>query len=310
MPSLVQHAGLHSAIFDRQDASEVPVAPSYQGEDYDASRLRPYLANTYEITLSKGVGSLLVVTTAPRQHSYLSETLSSLDRAGADQASSKIVLSDGPMPVFGPYNEGILGWPVTTTNAAGISLGAKHSLWVALRLAAEANVERLLLFEDDVVVCKNAIPRMLSQAITDDTAFISYFDRGAIFEAIKAPTPGNMYPGGLYHTPAALFQCAQALLFPKWTIDWLVAQDPPELAWCGPNDRDTSLNHILRKSPFPYYAIHLPSIVDHVGVQSAIFGRERTEIRAASFQGEDFDALSLPSYVGHTHKIFEPESLG
>lgn len=231
---------------------------------------------------------LLVVLTCPRQgKSYLPDTIRSLERAGADSVDNRIVIADSNDPfLFEAWKH--QSWDLRFT---GRQLGNLRAFLEVFKLGVQSGVDRVLFFEDDIVACKNAIPRMQQVGVPDDCALTSFFD-------MKEQPHGA--PNGLHRIPAMgvdgrSMWGTQAVMFPRRTMEYLVET---RKFWVDdvPNKHcaDSLFSHQLLYSPWPQYALHVPNLVQHVGGVSAIWAFVPPEDRVAtSFPGEGFDALTL-----------------
>lgn len=233
-------------------------------------------------------------TTTPR---YLRQTLENLDKQGADLAD-KLVFSDGALfaDVIHTY-EG-RPWPVICREGPS---GAVRGLWSLFRYALENEIERLLLFEDDVLPCKNAVVRMLLQDIPGDVGLVSFFD--------MAVWRGRERHDGLHRIELSpdrnklwsyWIAGHQACLIPRRTIKFYVDNFDERLVNPKAQASDMLMSEMLLGSRVPRYALHIPCLVEHVGANySRVYDSEvpAANIRTATcFPGYDFDALSLPTY--------------
>ena len=152
----------------------------------------------------------------------------------------------------------------------------------------------LLFFEDDLLLCRNAVSRIIAQRVPEDTGIVTFFD-------MKEVPPGTA--PGLYRTPAegkqgSGFWGAQCLKFPLETLIHLANKNWEEEGRIGSKmASDILIGRILTKHPTrKNLAVHIPNLVEHIGHASACFpGLTLTPRwrRATNFLGRDFDALSL-----------------
>lgn len=231
--------------------------------------------------------TLLAVKTCPRPDgvSYLQRTLESLAKAGALENNDRVVISDGYESLA------IRDWAITM--GPGPS-GPAMALGRVLQQARQ--YDQILLFEDDLVACKNAIPWMLKVGVPDDLFLVSFFD----VDRCKTGTEP-----GLYRFPNRVFSSTLCVLLPKRSVEFLLSRDQ----FHRHESADSLLSSEMGLSPWPYYGLHYPSLVEHVGAVSAkdplaklVKGRVATH-----FVGVDFDALSLPHFtVGAEARAHDP----
>lgn len=178
-----------------------------------------------------------------------------------------------------------------------VRLGEKLGSTEAMRrlLVHSTKIGRdLLFFEDDLMLCRNAVTRMIAQRVPEDIGIVTFFD-------MKEVPPGA--GPGLYRTPAegkqgTGFWGAQCLKFPFETLRHLADRNWDEESRGGSKmASDILMGRILTKHPQrKNLAVHIPNLVEHVGHASACFpGLSLTPRwrRATNFLGRDFDALSL-----------------
>jgi len=236
---------------------------------------------------------VISVLTCTARGQYLAQTIASIDRAGgAEYAGPKIVHVDGPADGIGPFP----GWQVQALSFA--RSGARRSMLDIMGRAAAAAVELLLYFEDDVVLCKGAIPAMLEIGVPEPLGFVSYCD--LLWHPIP-PLELGVFPGCPRNAPVADggFVGCQALALPARTIASLIMRTPP--AWLDRNNCDSTIG-----TSSEYYGV-IDSLADHVGMESAIMGRSYGRLRTVrGWRGEDFDAATLP----RTFRIPSPEEIG
>ena len=235
---------------------------------------------------------LIVVLTAPRGgQDYLKDTLLSLERAGVFAVDAdRVICADGAdVPLLmGGFARHVL------QRRMGIipeKLGNLRAFMAVFRYAQEHGCDRLLFFEDDIVACKNAVPKMLKTDVPPECAFVSFFD-------MKELAYGT--PRGLHRVPTAGhdgrgYWGSQAILWPKRTIDWLCQREREIVAVPSRASSDCLIGYHLMLSPWPKYAIHVPNLVEHVGIHSAIWSWiPSVNRKSTSFPGEHFDAAGSP----------------
>lgn len=230
--------------------------------------------------------------------SYLRCTLSDLDREGTDGATQKIIVSDGPFeedPKATRFSTGIgKEWDVVSMKGPSGSLLA---VWRVFELTLRAGFDRILLFEDDIEPCRNAVTRMLQTSVPDDVAFVAFFDMND-FEPTNPPPPGlhRVPPSGI---KGQGFRGHQATLVPRRTLECFCTKMPAhhisETTLSSRSHSDLTMGTLCEQSPWPRYAKHMPCLVEHVGDVSRI--RTKAPLRRASqYHGRQFDALTLPVF--------------
>lgn len=232
---------------------------------------------------------MIVVLTSPRKTDYLPNTLAALDAAGAMDVTEKLVLSDGP-------REKSCDWPIAILQKKG----SKYALWQAIIGAAAAKSERLLFFEDDVLPSKNAVRRMLSHPIPKNAFLLSFFDLGEAFATVVDAT--TVMPNGLYEMDGSAFSSMCAVAIPRRSLRILARMEPPEFFYCTENQSDTALNVVMQMRKLTY-ALHHPSLVQHIGDVSAAGGDTAAVRTSPSFIGADFDVDSLPIYTAYAGRL-------
>lgn len=140
----------------------------------------------------------------------------------------------------------------------------------------------LTLFEDDVVLAKNAFDYIVTTRIDDDLGFISWF---SVYSY-----DGPRIPPLLHCIPACDYQFNQAITFPARTVHELLASDALK-NWSEPHGADR-----IYKDVFPdrKVAIHYPNLVQHIGGTASLVGNNDHGPRTSpTFIGESADALAL-----------------
>ena len=225
---------------------------------------------------------LVVVLTCPRSTDYLSNTLSSLERGGVRCVKApRVLVMDGGAPYFSA------DWP--TYSLGRSPQGNLRAFMGVFELAQERNVDRLLFLEDDIVVCKNAVPRMLNTQVPDDSAFVSFFD----MKELPYGAAAGMYKVSTMGKDGRGYWGSQALLWPRRTIDYMLAHKHEIFQGQSKHSSDCLFGYQLLCSPWPRYAIHVPNLVEHTGIISAIWSWiPKVNRKATNFPGEGFDALA------------------
>ncbi len=240
---------------------------------------------------------VLSVLTCRRRVSYLDATIASLEKAGAtEDRVLRMICSDGPIDKF-THN----GWRYLY---ALEPVGNLRKFFDVLEFARAYSADRLFYFEDDVVLCKNAIARMQSVGVPEHLAFVSYFD-------MKEVKPHQSRTPALLNVPVMGldgqgFWGLQAVVFPKRTMDYLLANRAQILDEAGGEARrhqsDYFMGQALLRSPWPTYGVHVPNLVQHVGELSAVnknaatWKDYRVNRRSTCFWGEHIDAEELATW--------------
>jgi hypothetical protein len=240
---------------------------------------------------------LITVLTCQRSAgNYLGATLRQIDRQGGAGLERRVFV-DGPPEVALEVRRRLraaraLGdWTVTSF---GTRLGSTEA---TRRVLAAADRERrgILFFEDDLLLCRHAVTRMVDLAIPDDVSLISFFD-------MKEVRPGAA--PGLYRRPPTGRDGRglwgnQCFRVPPEVLSWLLDQD-----WRSTSHgasrmaSDVVMGELLARHPTrPRVAFHIPCLVEHIGHGSACFpGLELARWRrATNFAGAEVDALKLPA---------------
>jgi hypothetical protein len=228
------------------------------------------------------VKSAIAVLTCAARGAYLEQTIASLERAGAGELD-RVIYVDGPAePLEGRFP----GWFVASVSDEP-GRGARLAMVEIMRRASAAGVELLLYFEDDVVLCRNAIRAMIEIGVPEPLGFVSYCDlRGGGPPLELHALPGQFRGYGL---PEGGFRGCQALAIPLRTLRVFDTWEAPP--WVDRNMCDETIAQVV-----PAFGV-FDSLADHTGHVSAITGRAYPagrELRAAGFPGEDFDADAVP----------------
>ena len=201
---------------------------------------------------------MIIVRTAPRTGgvSYLEETLRQVDATGKTERR-KIVLSDG-------RHASIEGWEVIELPAG---TGSRRSGWAALKIALDADVEDLILLEDDLKLCTDGA-RVLYDTRVPEGCFLLTFVTPFPPPGFQPSMPGK--PRVLMQH-AGWFSGAQALKFPRASLKHACSIDPYSLPiWNDtPHLFDDALTVVAKESSTPLVAMLLPNPVLHVGEFSA-----------------------------------------
>lgn len=222
---------------------------------------------------------IVVITTArPDGSSHLADTLRAIDSSATSER--RVVLVDGDaVPSVPPE------WSVSNFQKPPNKGGQnKWVTWRAFELASEAG-EDLLFFEDDIALCKGAVRYMERMEVPRDVAFVSLYD----------PYGGTVdgRPWGLWRARMHVYSYCQALKVPLRTCRILAAGVDEMRETLRFGGSDDTLRDFGRPRNW-LYAIHVPGLVQHVGVKSCVGtqGLEGSRV-SRSYPGDHFNALSL-----------------
>jgi len=275
IPSLVRHTGAVSVAHPGAQLGKRQPR-NYRGDSFDAHQL---------VRSDASSSDLIVVMTSPRPGvSYLNETLESLDSEGAGRHPNKIVVSDGPL-------DESCSWQKVVTDGPS---GTKKALWKVFRMAVSfpRASEHLILFEDDVIPCRNAVTRVLATSVPPGAPFVSFFD----YRSLDEPAKNGIHFLNRESTKGGRYWGFPAIKFPMDVVEFLARTDMESFLPGNKDASDTVVDDILKTlSPWKDVAIHCPSLFEHGGEVSSRGDRAGFH-RAKNFRGVDFDALSLPLY--------------
>lgn len=159
---------------------------------------------------------------------------------------------------------------------------AKTFFRILQAAASYPRMTALTLFEDDIVLAKNAFDYIATTRIDPDLAFVSWF---------------SIYYHGGYRLPPLLscflardYSFHQAITFPARTVHELLASDVLK-NWPEPHNADRMYKDIF---PMRKVAVHYPNLAQHVGGTDSAVGNNKDGPRLSlTFIGEDTDALDL-----------------
>jgi len=174
----------------------------------------------------------------------------------------------------------------------------------ALRAGVESGAERITLLEDDIEITRGFVARVEATEVPDDCAFISWFDPflgcprlGTYYDAHPEIGPKEKIPDapGFVRRVAALFYCNQALTFRRAAAEMILESSLTRM-WSVPNEGDQLIAQVMRHD---FYAVHVPSIVQHVGMVSLCNPGTALEKNRVShhYRGADFDAGTLEVFT-------------
>lgn len=209
---------------------------------------------------------MIAVLTHPRNGiSYLNDTIASTDESATGK---RIVISDSLRVIS-------CAWPVESFERPLTAFpDNRWSLWRAFNLAYESG-EDLIAVEDDVKWCRNGARHAEMLPVPHDVAWVSLFDVGS----------GPTMPHGLWTSrKAGGFMFAQAIKFPHRTCALMRRTGCTNHDRVGSDSQLAAIGDMLGLS----YAVHVPSIVQHVGAISAV-GNGGLEGRTSSTWKAEFD---------------------
>lgn len=173
----------------------------------------------------------------------------------------------------------------------------------ALRAGLASGAERITLLEDDIEICRGFVQRVERQPIPDDCAFISWFDPflgmpgrlGDYYAGDTAVREAVPDAPGFVRRLCSKFYCNQALTFRRATVEQLLTS-PVALYWEAAHEGDMLIAQALQHTP---YAVHAPSLVQHVGTVSLCNPGEPLKKNRIShhYPGRDFFAGALPVFT-------------
>lgn len=209
--------------------------------------------------------ALWIITTPERN--YLSQELASMTAAGISEW-------EGPLVLAGDSSCGVPGGFESRPGSLETS-----RMWLnAINEAEKRGWDRLLLLEDDVVFCKNALLAIQHLEIPTDLAYLSFFSR------LTGTEPG-IHRRKFDSKRLSYFQAT--LLGPEamWNLrSWLRTQETPTRDICP------VVTHAMSACRLGY-GIVAPHWVRHIGHQSTL-GHFRTDIESHAWPGQDHDALA------------------
>jgi hypothetical protein len=218
---------------------------------------------------------MIVVTTCDRSE-YLQQTLDAIDLSATGR---KVLVADRCEP---PARAGWEVSHVPPRPSFARPRENKWCLWHAFDLAAAAG-EDLLFFQDDLALCRNAVRYVQRLAVPDDVALVSLF----------APFGDSTMPHGLWRSKCHVYMYCQAVKFPLRTVRELAAARQEMADQLNRGGDDDALQ-VLGSARGWLYAVHYPSIVQHVGAKSSVSDATLVGCRVSrAFPGVDFDAETL-----------------
>jgi hypothetical protein len=234
------------------------------------------------------MSTLLVVNTTKRENgfSYFNETIKRIDATGGAglPKEDKLIYCDGPFEGVAPE-----GWTVRSTAE---STGTLPGLEAVVKLARERQQD-LAFFEDDIVLSKNAVKKIVEYEVPADLAFVSFFDfytpagAKAGLEERAVPDKG-VIQSGVQAIKIPLRSLA--LMWPdKQHAEIVVSHEPGEKQF----GRLFALRYYFKGLRF---GMLLPHIVQHIGEVTAVHitrARPAGDRKSANYAGDECDAMAL-----------------
>jgi hypothetical protein len=229
---------------------------------------------------------------------YLGETVRQIQKEGGCDFRRSIYVDgteqfvDSLQSRLRPY--GINDWEIIQL---GERLGSTEAMRRVIAQLAKLNSD-LLFFEDDLILCRNAVRRMACQQVPDDVGIVTFFD-------MKEVTPGAA--PGLHRRPpngknGNGFWGAQCLRIHHEFIQWMAHKNWNDSKGDGDHmASDILMGRLMAEHPKRNnLAVHIPNLVEHAGHASACFpglSLSPRWRRASNFLGREFDAMSLASMM-------------
>jgi hypothetical protein len=205
---------------------------------------------------------------------YLPRLLRQIDSSGWN--GRRMLISDGPPTL-------LTTWPTSSTRQRE---GQKRTYWralaVGLQEARRQRTDRILILEDDVELCQNALPYMERVHLPEPLSFVTWFDGHMVRPGARP---------GIYPVQARSFFCLQGVTWRPATAEALL-HAPAASAWTERHSGDILIAKILAGR---YYGVHVPNLVEHLGAASICNPTERLAgVRVANnYRGPKFDAMTL-----------------
>jgi hypothetical protein len=192
---------------------------------------------------------MIAVITHPRPGgvSYLAQTLASIDESA--KGLRALVCDDLAHELVAPPP-----WQ-TFSFQAPMAGDNRWALWRCFRLAVE-RCSDLVVFEDDVRLCRGGALYAETLQVPDGVAWVSLYD----------PWFRPQTPRGLWRSKAGGSAWAQALKFPLRTCQLLDSVGCVDVDQAGSDKQLAIVGRLFDLD----YAVHVPSLVQHIGVVSSV----------------------------------------
>jgi hypothetical protein len=212
------------------------------------------------------------VLTHPRPGgaSYIAGTLADIDKSAS---GSRFVVSDGHFDgcdLPRGWGQVVVKRPVTERPEN------RWSLWRCFSLAFERG-EDLIVCEDDIRLCRNGASHAERLPVPPDVHWVSLYD----------PHHRASAPHGLPRWNGSTFVYAQMIKFPMRTCELLCRVGCETYDRMGADDQLAAWGRLLGLT----YAVHVPSIAQHVGAVSAVGNGDLSLRTSESFRAE-YDPLT------------------
>jgi hypothetical protein len=221
---------------------------------------------------------LLITTCGSRSPQYFGQLVRQINNSG--WSGPRFIISDGPPSL-------VTGWPTSSSRSCE---GQKSTYWRALAVGLEearkTGDDRILILEDDVELCRNALQYMQRAHLPSMLDFVTWFD-------------GHMVPPGaaegIHPMLAQDFFCLQGVTWRAATAERLL-RAPAARTWRELHSGDILIARILSGRR---YGVHVPNLVQHLGAESVCNpGKKLKGVRVANnYPGSQFDAMTLASSV-------------
>jgi hypothetical protein len=217
---------------------------------------------------------LIIITAGHRGAACVGRLLAQVRDAG--WSGPRFVVCDGPPVRASGF----------ATLASNRRQGQRRTYWRALALGVEESRrdgdDRILILEDDVELCRNALEYIERTAVPAGLDFITWFDGHMLRAGAGA---------GIYSVPAEKFFCLQGVTWRRATAEALL-RSPEAATWSDRHSGDTLIARILRGRR---YGVHVPNLLQHIGAQSICNpGQKLAGVRTANnYPGRRFDASAL-----------------
>lgn len=240
-----------------------------------------------------------ITTVDTRQDTTLPVTIESLKRAGFDKPR---LFVDGTNAI--PHYALKFGLPITVRGNNNVRAFANWYMAAVELYMRNPNADRYLLFQDDIIACKNLRAYLEYVPYPDGNGrqkgylnLITYPQNESQSKLYgELPENNNGTQAGWYPSNQ-LGKGAQGLVFNNaamialLTSDYMVKRVQDERrGWHG---IDGGIATAMKRMGFIEY-VHTPSLIRHIGEETSM-GEEhpKTQPIDKSFQGEEWDAMTL-----------------
>jgi hypothetical protein len=221
---------------------------------------------------------LVIVTCGARESPYLGNLVEQINQGGWQ--GIRMIVSDGPPSLA-------TGWPTfATPQLEGQTKTYWRALATGLEAAKQSGSDRIVIFEDDVELSRNALQYMERAPLPEGLDFVTWFDGHAV-------PPGARH--SIHVVPGDKFFCLQGVTWKLSTAERLL-QSSAFGAWRERHAGDMLIAQILTGR---FYGVHVPNLVQHMGAASICNpGQHLVGVRTANnYRGRAFDAMTLVSSI-------------